>query len=778
MRLTDDGNLYIKTKINNSELKKQLTEAKRELNKFKKQGEKLNNEKLELEVKIKTNEKEYKQWIENHKKEYFNEIEVAKGFDGKIQPSVEKNITEKYQSKLDNYNSKSKYYQDTIELEKINKLIDDNATAQEKWSQKVDKLNNKMEQVESHDKLDKQINNVNESITKTIKKVGKWALALFGVRSAYTAIRSAASTLSQYNKQIGTDLEYIKFAIATSFEKIITKIIDLVYKLLAYIKYLAKEWFNINLFSNATAKNFNKANSNAKKLSKTLAGFDEINKLDDNSDSGGLSTPSMDLSKSLDNVEIPDWLVKFKDFCQPVIDFFKGIIEKEGAVGVIKAIVIALGGFIILKTIAKLIKDLAKGVAGSVDFTGFFDSLGKAAEAIAILGGLTLVIESICELMDSFSESGMSLGEVAALLGIALGEVAGAFIILLGAMTLLQPSWQSIAAAAVIFGGLALVLNSVTKLIDTFSKSGMSLSDVGILLGSVFTVIVGLMASIALLGPAMTAGLGPFLVLIAGISAILLVMAATIPTILDACGNFITTVAPAIESILKTIGNLITNIILALGKTLPPIINSVGNLFEKVFKGASKVIESVGSVIVKIMQTTDKLVTSVLKALLNFINKLGPAINNFVDNAIQAVTKLINFIVSGIEYLINTLIIDSVNAVIGAMDKILEFIGMGGKVKKISHVEIARFKPKLMATGGIIDVPKRGVPLANGVVGGEAGPEGVLPLTNESTMSRLGQEIGRWVTVDITNLLTMNGRVLLKELIKLNAENSFARNGG
>ena len=37
-------------------------------------------------------------------------------------------------------------------------------------------------------------------------------MAIFGVRSAYMAVRSAMSTLSQYDEQMATNVEYIRLA--------------------------------------------------------------------------------------------------------------------------------------------------------------------------------------------------------------------------------------------------------------------------------------------------------------------------------------------------------------------------------------------------------------------------------------------------------------------------------------------------------------------------------------------------------------------------------------
>lgn len=675
-------------------------------------------------------------------------------FDGKIDPKQEAAITKKYEPQLEKINKKSDYVKAANELSAIEKQLEINKAKQDSWNTKVDDLNAKLKNAEERKESEKNITNINKGITRTIKKVGALVAAVFGLRTAYSAVRNAANILSQYNKQIGTDMEYIRYALATAFQPIVEKIISLVYKLLSLINSIARSWFNIDLFGKASIKNFNSANNSAKKLKKTLAGFDEINQLSDNTDESK-GTPSVDLSKSADKIkeiQMPKWFETIKKNWKPIL----------------------IGLLAILGVIALISKSKLGKVGTS--FTGFFNGIGKATSAIAILGGLAIVIKSITGLIDTFSNSGLKLSDVAKLLGIVLGELAGTFIVLMGAMTLLNPSWQSIAAAVVILAGLALVITTVSNLIDIFANSGLTLNDVIGLMSTILLTIVGLMGSIVLLGPAMTAGLGPFLVVVGAISAILLVMAATLPIILDSLGDFISKTGPVVVEILKTIGDLITDLIYALGTTLPPIIESVGLLFDKIFGGISKVIDTVGNSIVKILDSIGRLVNSVLGSLLGFINGLGPAIENFVNHAISAITKLINFMISGIEYLVNTLVIDGVNAIIKGINSIGKYVGF--TIEPLGKFKIPRFKPTYMATGGIIDVPKRGVALSNSIVGGEDGAEGVLPLTNESTMQRLGQEIGKWITLNLSLTNEIDGHVLNRILKEIQGETTFARNGG
>ena len=173
---------------------------------------------------------------------------------------------------------------------------------------------NKLSLANSYSGLSDKLNEIGYKTKSLITSTAKWGLALFGIRSIYGMLSSSASTLSQYNKQIGTDMQYIRFAIASTLQPVIEFLIKLVYKLLSLINAIAQALFHVNIFANAGVDKFNKtedalggASKNAKELKKQLAGFDEMNVLQDQSSSGGGGggiggqMPSLDLSN-----EIPD----------------------------------------------------------------------------------------------------------------------------------------------------------------------------------------------------------------------------------------------------------------------------------------------------------------------------------------------------------------------------------------------------------------------------------------------------------------------------------------
>lgn len=85
------------------------------------------------------------------------------------------------------------------------------------------------------------------------------------------------------------------------------------------------------------------------------------------------------------------------------------------------------------------------------------------------------------------------------------------------------------------------------------------------------------------------------------------------------------------------------------------------------------------------------------------------------------------------------------------------------------------FKLPRLAVGGIVNMPNRGT-LVSGAIAGESGEEGVLPLTDQQAMAKLGAEIGKNVIVNLTNITKVGNRQIAREIKRINAEQEFAYN--
>jgi len=140
-----------------------------------------------------------------------------------------------------------------------------------------------------------------------IKKVAKWGLALFGIRSIYSAIRQSMSTLSQQDENLASQIEYIRWAVANAIAPVVKFIINGVYLILQYVNQITRALFGWDLFKGPKefSKSMKSASGSAKEIKKSLAGFDEMNILGDNttaSGGGGVSAPEFDTNSVIENI--------------------------------------------------------------------------------------------------------------------------------------------------------------------------------------------------------------------------------------------------------------------------------------------------------------------------------------------------------------------------------------------------------------------------------------------------------------------------------------------
>ena len=164
------------------------------------------------------------------------------------------------------------------------------------------------------------------------KNLSKYSLALFGIRSAFYAVRNTSneflSSQDALAKQLSANISYLKFSIGSMFAPVIEYITNLIYKLLQAIQALVYMFAKINIFAGKTAKSYasmaGSAGKATKEIQKQLQAFDELNNINlDKNDSGGGGgggiTPSFDLSEINE-----DLLPKFED----IENLFKELAQK------------------------------------------------------------------------------------------------------------------------------------------------------------------------------------------------------------------------------------------------------------------------------------------------------------------------------------------------------------------------------------------------------------------------------------------------------------------
>lgn len=614
--------------------------------------------------------------------------------------------------------------------------------------------------------LNNNIDNMQRGITNSISKIGKLALGVFSVASAFAIVSRASSTLAQYDDQYAANLEYIQFALAQGIAPILKGLVNLAAQLLGYLNYILNAWFGINLFANAGASDFAKmANSasntakSAKEIKNQLAGFDEMNVVGNSgTDSlggstggaGGTVAPSIDLSGI--QGEVPSWI--------------KWIAENKDIV------IAALAG------IAAGIKALTSGL-------GLLKSLGIAA----IVGGIVYTVESLLDYLKD--PSWENFGKIIQGIGIV--------IIGLGATFLGLP--------AVIAGVIVLIVGTIVKYweqIKSFFQNGIdwlkglggfmtdifgetfggiynhivdALQQVLNFFDSIFTAIKGVFDGIIEFVKGVFTGNWQqawdgikqiFSSIWEGLKGIVKSAIVFIVDIITALGLTIKGIVESlwngIVSILSTVGTWIYN------NVISPVAEFFSNMWQKIKEGASNAWEGIKSVFSTVAEFFKNIFTNAWTAVKNVFSVGGQIFDGIKDGIVSAFKTIVNAIINGI----NKVVAVPFNAINSVLDKIRS-VSIAG-IKPFTWVgKISVPKIPTLATGGIINYPNHGVMLGSAIAG-EAGAEGVIPLTDSQAMETLGKAIGRYITINANITNTMNGRVISRQMKKIQLDKDFAYN--
>ena len=427
-----------------------------------------------------------------------------------------------------------------------------------------------------------------------------------------------------------------------------------------------------------------------------------------------------------------------------------GVLAVTGAISAI-LIILAKTLPIILESCAKFINDIAPSVIKLINaisgaIQDIIYTIGTVLPPIILSIGVVFdtIFKGISDLLKTFSETNLSVGEALGFIAGTLGTITLAFSAMMAVMSTFRPTWETIAGSAVILLGISAVMLTISNLIETIANSGMSLDSVIKSIVTVVGAIIALMVTVVSLGmliqsPIVLAGV---LAVTGAISAILIILAKTLPIILESCAKFINDIAPSVIKLINAISGAIQDIIYTIGTVLPPIILSIGVVFDTIFKGISEIVETVGNTVSGIIDSIGNALRNVLEGIKDvirqigdtisdvaytviwFINELGPSIENLVDSICNSVTRVVNFVISGIEYLINR-VVDGVNKLKELLNNI-----PGVYIRSSSYVYIPRFSG--YKDGGY---PKEG----DFFFANEAGPELIGRIGNKTAVANQDQ---------------------------------------
>lgn len=632
---------------------------------------------------------------------------------------------------------------------------------------KIEEANVKAQQIQFKN-LTKSINEVKSGITGAIARLGKMALAVLSIRSAYMLVRQASSTLAQYDKQYAANLEYIRYVIAQGIAPVLKKVVELAQTLMAYINYLAQRLFGVNLFANGSAAAFKSAKDSmsgmaksSKEIKNNLAAFDEINVLDQETGSGagaGAVGPSMDLG-NLDDIEIPEWLKKLADILEPVVKTVKKIIQ---AIKDLKGNLSQLGqpfgqafekmrGILVTfwNQISKLGNPLKNWFQN--DFLTFIQTFADTIREI--ISGL---YDSLMIVTDTFFNSFLApfistlveyilpvitglATEITKTIGTLFNTINGLFQILW--QEGVQPAVQLIMK---IWDGAWKTIKDVWDKwgVPIFENIRAAITGVGELLETIWSTIIEPIWSNL-------------------IAAIDKLWSEHLQQLWANITNFI---AQLTNSILDIWNNTLQPLLNWIVQTFGPIISTIVNTIVNIIGGAAGFIADVASGII-----------NVLSGILGFMTDVFTGRwESAWDRVSRAMTKAWDYIVEGVKTAINTMIW-LINAMIEAIESALNWL-----VEQVNNLRIENpfngeeiWSPNLptfsfgripyLAKGGIVAQPTHAII-------GEAGREAVMPLDNntewmDALADKLNARSGE-ITIKFTGSTAQLVRMLKPELEK------------
>lgn len=414
-----DGSIMIETKLSTDKFDKQIVNLEKRIK------EEENKSELKLKAKLQAEDelKRHKQAIFEIEQEYektSQQVEHLQSIMSKQSRGISLTPQEftdlQGSEKIISNNEKigetlDKMYAKEV---KLNNAVDRTSLAYSQIQSNVSAYKAKIESVNIQkqqaqvDQLKNGFNKMNTSVSSSIKHIGRLALGIFSVASAYRLMSSASSTLGQYDEQYATNLEYIRYLIAQAIAPALKYVVNLASTLLSYLNYIAQAWFGITLFSKNSSKNFMKARESTSKIKKDLqtTPFDEMNVLSDTSSSGtsGAVAPSID--PSLFEGKVPDWLKWIANNKNLILSVMAGVgagllAWKLGLDG-IKALGIGLMISGIVYTISSLLqylkdrtwKNFGKIIQGvGIAIIGLGAIIGSVPVAVA--GAIVLIVGTI-----------------------------------------------------------------------------------------------------------------------------------------------------------------------------------------------------------------------------------------------------------------------------------------------------------------------------------------------------------------------------------------------
>lgn len=229
---------------------------------------------------------------------------------------------------------------------------------------------------------------------------------------------------------------------------------------------------------------------------------------------------------------------------------------------------------------------------------------------------------------------------------------------------------------------------------------------------------------------------------------------------------FVSPIKGMFNNLRQVLTPIINGIIDDVNHLLEPLGLKIPRIEGKIKKGTVATEKTIKGATQRSGQDIEENLTDNLKDTIYYAEELGSQKYNIDIKApeLNPIEKTINKLKEGLKTLTKkTWKINSTLAISGATK---------GAVSGATQINAVNVQ---MAKGGILNNPGRGVPVG-GAIAGERGKEFYMPLQDEQMLNMVGEAIGRYVTINLTNTIKMNARQIAKETKRVSAENDFATN--
>lgn len=616
-----------------------------------------------------------------------------------------------------------KWKVDTDEYRKLADNVDKANVAWQQATNKVDEYSNKIKEVSLQQEKavfdSKGKSSVNA--TKLVKKLKRVGLALFSIRSVYTLVSRASSAYLSKDTELAEKLQSVWVGLGSFLAPLLEYLSNMLLKMVGYLNVFVKALTGIDFVARANAKALNKQAKAQKNLNNQMLSFDEINKLEDTtSESGGTSAGS-------GLIELPELDDKMVKKLQDLAYWLK---ENWG---LIKAVGIALGIAFGAAKIAQLVGNISTLIGdGGKGIKGLTKSLNEIPTMIKIgiiVGGVAYTINTVKKIKqdtEKLNKQTESLRE-------KMREIY-------------YLKWSK--------------ETDTNKTLEEQNR----LRQVGLeSLGEAYkwyNEISG--ASESYLGDAKQ-------------------------TVEHSKGNL-----EALKQQYQAQSNnkekqkeILKGLIDQYNYNLAMIValkrqgvetgelETINNGYKETIKQTSKELgvgnEKLGKMLDDSAATNKE--TQAIAANIKDINDINLESKELVVD-VKANTSSFKISMKQIADSIKSW----ANGIGGGFsvlwDKLTGGGGGGGRGFATGGIGTG------IGLGAIVNNPGKGVSIGGGNIAGERGREGIIPLTDPRAMAELGQQIGRWVNVnlDITNQI--DGRVLNRRLEAIKNESNFTTNGG